>query len=139
MSRKLETTHLQVKSVKNASNLATDEKGNVIAGDEVKHNTSSSKTVVVLPSGSPYIIDSDFTTELDNKIFVSKEFCFFQIKGNTSLNIGASFQVITVNSALSFSFKGFFSRYGIGDQIKITRVSDTDYIVEKGMPITLFN
>ncbi|MCG8749954.1 hypothetical protein [Tenacibaculum finnmarkense] len=33
MSRKLETTHLQVKSVKNASSLGTDEDGNVIAGD----------------------------------------------------------------------------------------------------------
>ncbi|MBE7648327.1 hypothetical protein [Tenacibaculum finnmarkense] len=31
MSRKVETTHLQVKSVKNASSLGTDEDGNVIA------------------------------------------------------------------------------------------------------------
>lgn len=34
MSRKVKTTHLQVKSVKNASSLGTDEDGNVIAGVE---------------------------------------------------------------------------------------------------------
>ncbi|MDB0616242.1 hypothetical protein PL372_11950 [Tenacibaculum dicentrarchi] len=34
MSRKVETTHLQVKSVKNAKALGTDEDGNVIAGVE---------------------------------------------------------------------------------------------------------
>ncbi|ALU75248.1 hypothetical protein AUW17_08235 [Tenacibaculum dicentrarchi] len=40
MSRKLETTHLQVKSVKNASSLGTDEDGNVIAGVEPKVDDS---------------------------------------------------------------------------------------------------
>ncbi|MCG8208130.1 hypothetical protein G1K53_11480 [Tenacibaculum finnmarkense] len=32
MSRKVKTTHLQIKSVKNASSLGTDEDGNVITG-----------------------------------------------------------------------------------------------------------
>ncbi|MBE7646230.1 hypothetical protein F7644_09545 [Tenacibaculum finnmarkense genomovar ulcerans] len=45
MSRKVETTHLQVKSVKNASSLGTDEDGNVIAGDG--ENTA--------PNGDPRI------------------------------------------------------------------------------------
>ncbi|MCG8828792.1 hypothetical protein G1J88_10375 [Tenacibaculum dicentrarchi] len=103
MSRKVTTTHLQIKSVKNASSLATDAKGNVIVGKKSKGDDSAlyrKKRGVIFINQSD--IDNNRTYSLldanleDTLLIVQGKNTLNRIKFNTNSikSVGSTIEIV---------------------------------------------